>query len=324
MKITTGFVVGAVLCAAPFALAVRADIKHKNDKHHGYGDDDDDFDFDRPSHADIDTDNLDDYKYEPPPEHKIEKKDLLDLIGAQPATMGPVLDGIKLGASANDYQPDDARERISKYQMDHDFNLHVDFDADYVTLNSVKLSVTGDESELRDAMISAWGTPKRIDEETLIWTGNNGQRAVYKVTYDGFELDFQQFQSLDAFIAPADKTKLGVEPFPLVGSTLPKLRAQLGDKLQTQDYADGVEYTAPGLPDGMDKTDIRVNTDGADKIESVDIETTSADLDAVKAALDAKWGPAKEDDYGNVAWKVKGVVYTWSTYDRGFTIHAAK
>jgi hypothetical protein len=323
MKITNGFVVGAILCAAPFALAVRADIKHKNDKHHGYGDDDDDYDFERQSHSeDLDDPDL---KYEPPPEHKIEKKDLLELIGSQPATLGPLLDGVRLGGSADSYEPDTTRERIEQFQSDHDYNLHVDYDADIVQLNGVTLRVDGDESELRDALISAWGTPKRLDEETLIWIGA-GQRAVYKTSYNGFELTFEPFQSLDAFVAPADKTKLGVEPIALVGSTVDKLRDVVGAKIQSQDYGDGVMYYAPGLPDGIGKTEVTVNTDpdGTGKILSISIEASSADLDAVKAAIDAKWGPAKTDDYGDVSWKVKGVTYTWDTYDRGFTIRASK
>jgi hypothetical protein len=330
MKITPPFIAGIVLCAAPFALAVRGDLKKKDrpeDELDRYGLIDRDYDTDDDDYSDYKPSDYSADDYDPPdpePDNAIEKQDLLQLIGSEPGTMGPVLDGLKLGASSEDFQPDVTRERIATYVEDHDYRATVDFDFDDVSLNAVVVTVRGDEEELRDVMISAWGTPKRLSEDELVWLGPVNQRAVYAASSDGFDLRFEIYTSVDNVIGADDKTKLAIEPFPIVGGSVKKLRTALGTKLQESSYDGEAAWAAPGIGAGRGRTMVTVGYED-DKINVMVIEGTTADAGAITDALTAKWGAPKQDDEGNDFWKSsKGVKYSFESYDQGFSLRAER
>jgi hypothetical protein len=329
MKITPGFIVGLLVCAGPFALAVRGDMKKKDRPSW-----EDDFDEYRSASRDYEDEDYSDYEpkpsdYEdipdPEPPKTIEKADVLQLVGSQPATMGPVLDGLRLGASSEDFQSDTTRERIATFLEDRDYKIGVDFDFDDVALNAVVVTVQGEEEELRDIMISAWGTPKRLSEDELVWLGPANQRAVYSAKYDGFELRFETYANVADVIGGADdKSKLAVEPFPLVGGSVKKLRTVLGQQLQDSSYSDEATWAAPGIGAGRGRTMVNIAYDG-DKITGMELEGTTADTLAIREAITAKWGPPKEDDSGNMVWKSsKGVTYSFETFDQGFNLRASR
>jgi hypothetical protein len=346
MKATPGFIIASILCAAPFALAVRDEIKGRPHMDPGgpFGiDDDDDDDYgygsrdygDDDSYGGTDRDDLEEYAkqrmaqieaeqaaLEAARSTSIKADDLDAIVGTDPASMGTLLANLQIGSSSLNFQSESARERIEAYKAEH--NVRVDYDFDDVSLNGVTVEAVGDEETLRDALISRWGTPVRLGEDELVWMGANEIRAVYTTMYDGFRLRFEAYTPVDKAIAPDDKSKLGFEPFPLVGASMEKVDAAIGARLQ-ENYDNEWTMFLPGIGAGSGKTEVTIGADASGrKVVTMVIAGSTNDTDAVREAFIAKWGTPKEGDYGEMTWKKNGVKISLELQDRGFFLREEK
>jgi hypothetical protein len=331
MRISPWFVVAATVCVVPFGLAIRQDLQ-RNEQREGLArhleksrayDDETEVEPDDLYANEIYSRDDDDEGDELGAlyDRQIEPSDLDDLVGTEPATMGPLLEGIALGAASTTFLSDSVRSRIEAYKLDHE--LTVDFDFDEVSLYGITIRMSGDEGSLRDAMISRWGTPRRLDEDTLVWLGANAQRAVYSAMSDGADLRLEQFSTVDAIIAPKDKARLGVEPFSLLGASVKKLEQAIGARLQESSYDSERYWALPGIGNGSGKTMVKVTLDGDDRVDSLVIEGATDETDSVRDALVAKWGMPTDDD-GVLTWTRGRSTYTVELWDHGFALTATR
>ena len=331
MKASPTFVLTAAACAVPFVLAIRQDLHgapHLPRWEEGA------WTTVAPPAAPPPVDYTQDEPpiYAPPPPtrdlppsavdtRQVTADDLDELAGAAPATMGPVLDGVALGAPSTSFLPDITRERIEAFKLDHD--VTVDFDFDDVTLFGVTVRLAGDAASLRDALVSRWGRPRQLDAGELVWLGAGSQRAVYTAMSDGADLRFEQFSTIDAILAPQDKARLGVEPFPLLGASRKKLEQAIGPRLQESSSEDELSWALPGIGNGSGTTMVKVTLDDGDRIDGLVIEGATDDIDAVREALITKWGPPGGDD-GLLTWSKKGVRYEVELWSHGFSLTARR
>jgi hypothetical protein len=319
MKVPRSFVIASIVCAAPFALAVRDDLQRKDRV--ALDDDalEDLLDYQPSGHTDDDDGGGLEDGHGDDETRAMTPDDLDQIMGAEPATMGPLLAGLALGADSENFQSEEVRERIEAYIAHHD--ISVNFDFDFVSLNAITVRVSGDEGRLRAAAIAAWGTPRLLGEDELVWLGTGNQRAVYTAMSDGFELRFERYATVDDIIAPKDKAKLGVEPFPLLGSTRAKLEQAMGEKLQESSYDDELSWAMPGIGNGSGATMVKVlfDPDAGSKIIGLTVESSTSDTEAVQAALVAKWGKPKLED-NVLTWNKNGATISVELYDRGFVL----
>ena len=331
MRITPGLVIAAIVCAAPFALAVRDDLEHDGDR-----------DAEMASLADLvayqprrmaaevpsDDETGPDLAHEDVVRKEgLTAADLPDLLGTAPATPGPLLAGIELGASSTSFLSEEARERIEAYKETR--HINIEFDYEFVGLDGITIRALGTGTELRDAVLARWGTPRRLGEDELAWLGADGTRALLHTMVDGIDLTFTQHMTVDALIAPADPARLGLEPLPLVGAKLLDVEEHLGTRLQQSSYDDEWSWTAPGVGVGTGRTTVRILVDqGTTKVTEVMIEGATSEGEAIRAALIAKWGAPKpvkdEDGNDNLYWKRAGVTTTAYIDENGFTIRRSR
>lgn len=321
MKVTPVFIVASLVCAAPFALAVRDDLKGGRHKAHAAFDDiDGDEDLDEYAAArrlryQEEMEQYERMMKEREAAANFKVDDLPSLLGAGPATMGPVLAGLRLGAPSESFQSDETRERIAAFKGDHP--VEVDFDFDTVALNAVTLRLTGSESELRDGVISLWGAPRLLGEDELVWLGD-GVRAVYTASYDGLELKFEPAMTAAQLIAPTDKAKLGFEPSPLIGSAAAKV-VDLLPGLEDGGVGEW-QLSLPGVGHGSGRTAVSISADdrGA-KIRRIYLEGSTLDTEELRTAAIAKWGAPEESDAG-MSWTKGGVSIVLVIDDRFFSL----
>jgi hypothetical protein len=328
MKITPGLVAVAVVCAAPFALAVREDLQRRSDEQ-------DlakllDYEPARPEEpvpGDREGDDQAADEDVAPSKQPVVAADLDQLLGALPATTGPVLAGIELGAPSTTFLSEEARERIEAFKETR--HLAVEFDYEFATVDGITLRALGSGNDLRDGVIARWGTPRRLGEDELAWLNPAGTRAVLHTMIDGIDVTFTQHMTVDALVAPREKDRLGVEPLPLVGARLLDVEERLGARLQESSYDDEWVWTAPGVGYGTGRTTVRILVDpDTTKVTEVLIDGATSEGEAIRAALVAKWGAPKlvpdEDDNDNLTWKRGGVTTSAYIDDDAFTIRRAR
>jgi hypothetical protein len=148
------------------------------------------------------------------------------------------------------------------------------------------------------------------------------QRAVYSGLSDGVELRFEPYTTIDAVIAPKDKSRLGVEPFAMLGATRAKVERAFGARLQDTGSDDVVAWALPGIGAGAGKTMVEV-TFVDDRVDRLVVEGATDETQGVRDACVVKWGRPTEDQ-GVLTWTVKGTVYELEVWSHGFSLAAAR
>jgi hypothetical protein len=224
---------------------------------------------------------------------------LAAIIGPDPATLGPLFDGVTLGASSQDFLPESARTRIEAFKRSHP--VGVDFQFDERELLSISVNVADPEA-VRAALTSRWGEP--IGDADPTWLDGRGTKVSLTPLADRAELRAARYQTVEQLIAPRDPAKLGVEPFPVVGARIERLVAALGTRLvEDEDVVGRYTWRTHGLPTSDAATVATVVvSDGV--ISELVVETGGYHADELRAALSAKLGQPTEQD-SSPWWKAK-------------------
>jgi hypothetical protein len=225
------------------------------------------------------------------------------LFGATAAAPGPLFEGIALGAASTDFLPEAARARLEAFRRAH--GVEVDFDFDERELLGFRFSAPA-AGALTAALTARWG-PAVQDGSDAYWIGDRSRLVVTTVA-DRADLLWTRFQSVDELVTPSDRTRLGVEPFPVLGARLDKVAAALGSRLEeSPDYADQYQWRSPGLPlaDGDTVATIAVE-DGM--VAELVVETTGRHAEELAAAMIEELGPPASTEGNLYRWKGKRTV----------------
>jgi len=229
----------------------------------------------------------------PPPEPAALPADAAaQLLGPTAGTLGPLFDGVRLGAASTDFLPDAARGRIEAFKAAH--GASIDFDFDERELLAVRASAPGAAAVL-DAIQARWGAPA-AGGPRAVWVDGHGGRMSYEGTDGVAALTWDRYQSVAELILPTDKSRLGIEPFPVVGARLDRLARLLGPRLvESESYADHHVWTARPLPSADAPTTATAVVEDGVIVELV-VEAGGDHADALRAALTAKYGrPTRTD-----------------------------
>lgn len=325
MRIPTSVIVMSLVTAVPFGLGVRDTLKKKDVTADEF---DDGLDFGSKRSARERRAELEEYEAELRREEEAreaktkEKLAKLDqLFGAKPAQMGTLLDGIRIGAGAGAFQPEDVRQRIERATSDG-FML-VTFDADAKQLNGVDISLYGDY-ETGDVC-------DKLDEKlTAAWGHATNDAWIDPATHQRASLDTINCKlRFDTYLEAADW--VAQLPLPAVGMTVDKLAEQLGTTIDEYDD-ERMYWSLPGLRYGKGASKIeafiRNNRVIGFKIStSSDFDSTLAVRDALSAKL-KKQPKSQESDYESsfhlYEWKARVPVSLETSDTDRFTVMVGK
>lgn len=252
MRIPPSVIVMSLLCAVPFGLAIK-DATKSHDKLSAYDDDDDEY---SPRRSRDFDDDSSDYAAQSAELEKVRAEERArevaltskrrklapQLVGSDPASLGSLFAGVKLGASAGAFQPEPVRQAIA----DASEVLTVHWDVDASELNGVTATLRGDEdgcSELASA-VRAWGSK----------TGNGWENATthQRATFDEYEcsISFERFADLEHWL---DRTDTAVLPIAMIGQPVAKLRARVAAHLD-DDNEDSLSWHDVGFAGGKGPT----------------------------------------------------------------------
>lgn len=327
MRIPPSVFVMSVVTAVPFGLAIRDTVKEKPAVSGDDLTDDDGLGFGRRGAAESEAE-LARYEAEMKAEaaareartkERIAKLD--QLVGAKAAQMGPLFDGIVLGAGAGSFQPENVRQRIERASSDG--FLAVDFDADATALNAVTVTVSSDYEtsdaceQLASKLTTAWGHGTNnawLDPATH-------QRATLTSDYTCV-LRFDRYLDAASWVAQL--------PIDAVGTSADKLAQKLGPAAEVDE--DLVAWSIPGVGFGKGATKIEAYAAkgriiGFKVTGSADFDSTLQVRDALSAKLKAQPTKNSDSDYGDYnayQWKKRvPVVLEQSDTDK-FTVTVGK
>jgi hypothetical protein len=305
MRIPPSVIVMSLLTAVPFGLAFKDAAKSK-DKIASYDDDDDEYS-PRRAHDDFDGDA--DYAAQRAELEKMRAEErenelklgakrralAAQLVGTEPASMGSLFQGVKLGASAGNFQPDPVREAIS--EASEVLNVHWDVDA--TELNGVTATLRGDEDGCSGiaSAVRGWGPKAGAGWENAA----THQRA----TFDELEcsIHFERFTDLEHWL---DTSATSVIPVAMIGQPAAKLRAKVGGHID-EDNEDSITWHDVGLAGGKGATALSASIENG-KVVSISVELSdSVDLLPVIERVSKLTGakPKHDEDAQTTTWKGK-------------------
>lgn len=297
MRIPPSVFVMSVLTAVPFGLAIRETAHDKAQKHHDDLDDEDDFspreynsenDMREMRESEARLEEMRAAERERKAKTELERAKIAPmLVGTEPATLGTLFTGVKLGADAGNFQPDITREQIAEASD----SLSVDWDVDASTLNGVSVTLKTDYDERECAplvsALRAWG-PK---------TGNGWENAALhqRATFDqyGCTLKFERFTDVEHFV---DRNDAAIVPMNMIGQPAAKLRARVAPHLDS-DEEDTLSWHDVGLAGGTGPTRLTALIENG-KVSTITVELPDGiDLAPLSARLTKLQGvKGKHDD----------------------------
>jgi hypothetical protein len=308
MRIPPSVIVMSLLCAVPFGLAIR-DANKGRDKiggGHHYDDDEDDGPSPDP---DVEAREVENYREAEAQADKIraeerEQKAKLaadqakmapKLVGPEPASLGTLFTGVRLGAGAGNFQPDEVRQAIA----DASSLLEVEWDVDASHLNGVTVTLKTEYGDSNCAAlaraVSAWG-PK---------TGEGWENAAthQRATFDeyGCSVKIDRFADLEHWI---DRSDASVVPLTAIGQSAAKLRARVADRLDDE-QDDALTWHDVGLAGGKGPTRITALIENG-KVVTLSVELPdSADLAPILGRITKLAGTKgkHDDDEFTTTWK---------------------
>jgi hypothetical protein len=314
MRIPPSVFVMSVLTAVPFGLAIKQTSHDKAMKHHDDVDDEDDF-----SPRDYDSDR--DMREMKDSEARLEEMQAAErerkaktemeraklapmLVGDQPASLGTLFTGVKLGADAGNFQPDIVRQQIAEASD----SLSVEWDVDATTLNGVSVTLKTDYDERECAPLAsavrAWG-PK---------VGNGWENAAthQRATFDEYSctLKFERFTDVDHFV---DRNDAAIVPLSMIGQPAAKLRTRIAAHLDSDDE-DTLSWHDVGLAGGTGPTRLTALVENG-KVATITVELPDGmDLAPLTARLTKVEGVKgkHDDDEFTTTWragKASAVIY---------------
>ena len=307
MRIPPSVIVMSLLCAVPFGLAIRDASGSKHASHDDWDDDDDDFRSRRDSSDDYSDSR--DYKEAEAQLEKIRAEEreakakaagvraklVPRLVGPDPASLGSLFGGVKLGAPAGNFQPDNVRQAIA----DASEVLSVDWDVDATQLNGVTITLKTDYDDSSCAplarAVATWGSK----------TGDGWENALthQRATFDeyGCTVKIERFADLDHWI---DRADTAVVPLTAIGQSATKLRARIADRLD-DDQEDSISWHDVGLSGGKGQTRLSAFIESG-RVVNISVELPDgADLAPILGRLTKLAGTKgkHDDDAFTTTWK---------------------
>ncbi len=323
MRIPPSVIVMSVLTAVPFGLGIRDTLAGKGVA--AEDGDDDAFDFDGSRSAAEREAKLAAYEAElrrEAVEREQRAKERLakldQVYGTKVASMGPLLDGLVLGANAGSFQPEHVRVRIER-ESRAGF-LNVGFGVDASTLNAVNVYVTTgyDDYETADPC-------EALSEKlTAAWGHSTNGTWLDPATHQRATLDPEPCRlTFDRYLDPADW--VAQLPLTAIGGNAERFAEQLGPSANVED--DRVYWTISGV--GYAERDTKLEA-YVEKNRIIGFTATVAsDFDSTVAVRDARAAtrgaePKRDEDTGLWTWKRRVPVSLEQHRTNLFTVRVGK
>lgn len=303
MRIPPSAIVMSLLTAVPFGLAIRDHVRHKDDRHHAAIDDDDDFssrDYDRDMREYKQSEELMEQQRAEERAKKAETsarrtKIASQLVGTEPASLGSLFTGVKLGASSGNFQPDLVRQALVE-QRDV---ISVEWDVDATQLNGVTIKLHSDYDDDSCAPLAsavhAWGAKTGDGWENPA----THQRA--NLDEIGCSVTIERYADLEHWL---DRSDSSIFPINAIGQPADKLTARVRDHVEADDET-GITWTDLGLAGGFGRQRFTATIEHG-KIVTIEADLPDGmDLAPLVARLDKLTGVKGKDDEnaGGTRWK---------------------
>jgi hypothetical protein len=216
------------------------------------------------------------------------------LVGAEPASLGSLFAGVRLGASAGNFQPDLVREQIA----DASDVLDVDWDVDAAQLNGVAIRLKTDDDQGSCApfasALRAWGPA----------TGDTWQNATthQRAKFDelGCSLKIERYADVDHWL---DRSEASIVPMSAIGQLAGKLRARLADRLDGDDET-SLSWQDVGPAGSFGRSRLSAIIE-AGKVVTIEVDVAGTpDIAPIVARLNKLYGTKgkPDDDLGGLVW----------------------
>jgi hypothetical protein len=293
MRIPPSVIVMSLLTAVPFGLAIRDAKRGPAHPHDDWQASDDDDIAAAEKRRQRELDEMKAQEAEQEAAHTAKRLDIAHkIVGAEPASFGPLLAGVHLGASASDFQPEDVRRALA----DASDVLSVEWDVDSAHLNGVTLQLKDDCAPLV-AATEAWGA------------GNGGvwenpathQRA--RLDLDACSLQFERYADLDHWLDRGDGS---IVPMSAVGQPPDKLHARVAGAIERDDD-DGFEWHDLGPAGTFGSVHLTATIEHGKIVQITAEPPPSSPIDAIAVRVSKLVGtPGKHDDDAlSTQWKSK-------------------
>jgi hypothetical protein len=232
---------------------------------------------------------------------------LTKVLGKTPGQIGPAFAGVTMGATKAKGLPKGVAARDAAFKKKYGVEL-VEITAQY-----------GDEVEgvyadlghgAAAAVTAVWGP--FTDKDAQVWVDATHHTCA-EIAGDDETVVFRRCQPTADLIG-AKTDRFAFEPYPLLGSSLAKLKKKLGATIAADDGApwggkdSETAWSFPTLPQpGADSAMVEAIVDGGDTIVRVQLATGTEGKDGIAAAITKKLGAKPTDDGGDQVWKASGV-----------------
>jgi hypothetical protein len=234
MRIPRSAIVMSLLCAVPFALALR-------EASHGSGSSSKDRDADEDEFDSSVNEKRETMRYEQERMAELQRESqrhteaiaaVGQVIGSEPASLGALFEGVHLGAPAGDFQPESVRAALERVHE----SVIVDWDVDAVRLEGLTIHFQGleDCSPVVHA-VERWGDATVSDH---LWVNPKTHERASFDRY-GCTLRFQRFADLDQWL---DRTPSAIVPIGAVGKSFADLRQRVAGLIDV-DNSDEQSFT---------------------------------------------------------------------------------
>jgi hypothetical protein len=209
------------------------------------------------------------------------------LLGEAPASLGPAMDGLRLGMPAPVPPPID--QRVRGFVAARGATLAYDLAPTLRGLTIEGKLARSDGALIEHALTTRWGKPERNRAGDLVWlNGPEGTRVVLDLRLDAVSVTYAQHVTPNDLVQPDEPGRLVFEPTGgLLGKPLADAEAYLGPRGAGPGGARW-ELAPTGL--GRASAALRVEVNAAGRIVSMTYGEAEADCASLVTALERKLG----------------------------------
>jgi hypothetical protein len=228
---------------------------------------------------------------------KQEKQEALfaNVFGAGPAQLGPLFDGVRLGAPAASYEPDAVKR--ARMKVEADGGLRVRYEVDSVELVAVNVTVRGALGvDCKTKLESTWGEPT-VHQMEPIWLDPAAHQRAVMQEHDSCAIRFDRYDDPHAW----------VERLPISAINAPVKQLKLDPSAYVTEHE--IDWRGPGLGGGHAATNYTMTIEKGNVTDvlvhgDADLES----LDDVRNLLTARLGSQPKETEG-----YRGTVYKWAS-----------
>ena len=222
-----------------------------------------------------------------------------EALGPGPATLGAMFAGVTIGGAA---PADNAPVRAGIAEVARRREAGIELVVEGGAVERVLVYTTApwtreDAAAMRDAIVKKWGPAADRGDGSSAWLDPSRRtRAIVEIdATGGFSLKWEAFSTVASVLAPDNPDALGVEPYPLIGTNIDKLKTTLGARLTATGDEYAWELPPLGINDDNRSITAAVRVEQGDIVGVFVAGQDDYELPKVRDAMTAKWGKPKDE-----------------------------